>query len=107
MKHIFKSDEIKALGFTWPHPDVPGQYIVTDENGLIHLNESIQSLKRQIFSDEKILSDAFSFRSTYGGQMSVLEYSDFKDSYDVNRERLNSCKRYLHILETILDKANS
>jgi hypothetical protein len=37
MKHIFKSDEIKALGFTWPHPDVPGQYLVTDENGLIDL----------------------------------------------------------------------
>ena len=37
MKHKFTSDEIKALGFTWPHPDVPGQYLVTDENGLIDL----------------------------------------------------------------------
>ena len=79
---------------------------MTDENGLIDLKESIQSLKRQIVSDEKTVSDAFSLRSTYGGQMSVLEYSDFKDSCNVNRERLSRCKRALHLLETILDKAN-
>ena len=107
MKYLFKNEEIKALGFAWPHPDVPGQYLVMEKNDMINLKESIEKLKQQISADEKILSGAYSFRSRYGGQMSVLEYSDYKDSYDVNRERLNLCKKALRVLETILERSNS
>jgi hypothetical protein len=45
--------------------------------------------------------------SAFGGQMSVLEYADFKESCDISQERLKQCKMALHILETILDKTNS
>ncbi len=98
------AQKINALGFPWPHPSVPAKYIVSDDKGLVDLEKSIQSLKKQIYSDEKILSDAFSFRSDYGGQMSTLDYSDYKDSYDDNRERLNECKQALGVLETIYKK---
>jgi hypothetical protein len=45
---LFKTDEIKALGFAWPHPDVPGQYLVMEKNDLINLKESIE---KEIGSD--------------------------------------------------------
>ena len=45
MKYLFKNEEIKALGFTWPHPDVPGQYLVMEKNDMINLKESIEKLK--------------------------------------------------------------
>ena len=97
------ADKIRSLGFPWPHPHVPDRYVVTDEAGFIDLEGSLQLLERQKTSDEKVLADAHSFRTNYGGQMSVLEYSDFKDIYDPNRQRISDCRQAIRVLRNILD----
>ena len=98
---IFDPDEIRSLGFDWPHPEVPMEFVTLTEKGEVDVAKTILSLQSKISSNGRIISDARAFRSAYGGQMSVLEYSDYKEGYEDHHSRLVKCNRALGILTNL------
>jgi len=102
---IFDPDEIRSLGFAWPHPEVAAELVIPTAGGEVDVAETILSLRSQIAANGRIVSDARLFRSAYGGQMSVLEYADHKEGYEDHHARLMKCRRALSVLTDIMLKA--
>lgn len=97
--------EINALGFQWPSQNISADLVVTNEEGRVDLAATIKRLEDHVEVEERILADAHNFKMKYGGQMSVLEYSDYKDSYDDNRSRRERLKRGIGLIKRILAMA--
>jgi hypothetical protein len=101
---IFSFDEIRSLGFPWPDPEVPMEFVVLTEGGEVDVAKTILSLRSQIASNGRVVSDAHAFRSAYAGQMSVLEYADHKEGYEDHHTRLVKCRRALKIFTDLMLK---
>lgn len=79
---IVSVEEIRELGFDWPHPEIPRDFLAVEPDGRIDLGATIRSLRSEAREQRDRCARGRLFARAHQEQMSAYEYSGWKDHAD-------------------------